>query len=177
MKLQPLAAFITAACFCTAPVLANPVNQTVVSGTATISQPGNVLTVQTSNGTIINWNKFSIAPGEAIHFVQPSSSSIVLNRIMAPSPELILGRLTSNGRVFIVNPSGIAVGPGLRVNTVAPLAPRQFVQVSAPSLPPTLIATSLPPRGTLAVGAPARMVDGAVTLRMPLVDASAITIR
>jgi filamentous hemagglutinin family protein len=105
-----------AACFIAGPVLSNPVNPTVVNGTATFNQTGNVLTVTNSNGAIINWQQFNIGAGETTHFAQASASSSVLNRVLANDPSLIYGTLSSNGRVWLVNPAGILVGAGGRVD-------------------------------------------------------------
>ena len=104
-----------AACFISTPVLSNPLNPTVVNGAATFNQAGNVLTVTNSNGAIINWQKFSIQSGETTHFAQTSASSTVLNRVLS-DPTAIYGTLSSNGRVWLVNPAGIMVGPGGRVD-------------------------------------------------------------
>ncbi|MDZ4254557.1 MAG: filamentous hemagglutinin N-terminal domain-containing protein [Sulfuritalea sp.] len=105
-----------AACFIAGPALSNPVNPTVVNGTATFSQAGNVLTVTNSNGAIIDWQKFSINAGETTHFAQTAASSSVMNRVLN-DPSAIYGTLSSNGRVFLVNPAGIMVGPGGRIDT------------------------------------------------------------
>ncbi|MCM2308405.1 MAG: filamentous hemagglutinin N-terminal domain-containing protein, partial [Sulfuritalea sp.] len=105
-----------AACFISAQLYANPVNPTVVNGTATFNQAGNLLTVTNSNGAIINWDKFSIKAGETTHFAQTAASSTVLNRVLN-DPTAIYGTLSSNGRVWLVNPAGIMVGPGGRVDT------------------------------------------------------------
>ncbi|MCM2288949.1 MAG: filamentous hemagglutinin N-terminal domain-containing protein [Sulfuritalea sp.] len=105
-----------AACFIAAPVFSNPVNPTVVNGTASFTQTANVLTVTNSNGAIINWDKFSIKAGETTHFAQTAASSSVMNRVLN-DPTTIYGTLSSNGRVFLVNPAGIMVGPGGRVDT------------------------------------------------------------
>ena len=105
-----------AACFISAPVLSLPVNPTVVNGAATFNQAGKVLTVTNSNGAIINWDKFSIKAGETTQFVQPSASSAVLNRVLN-DPTAIYGTLSSNGRVWLINPAGIMVGPGGRIDT------------------------------------------------------------
>ena len=177
MKLWPLA-MIATACFSAAPVLSKPVNPTVASGTATFNPAGNAVTVTNSNGAIINWQQFSIGSG-TVHFAQPSASSSVLNRVMA-DPSVIYGTLSSNGRVFMVNPAGIVVGPGgNRVATAAFVAPRPIPSF-APSAALAPAATVQPTRGPLSVAVPAnagRMVDGSVTLRMPLVDASPILFR
>ncbi|MCX7145166.1 MAG: filamentous hemagglutinin N-terminal domain-containing protein [Sulfuritalea sp.] len=90
-------------------------NPTVVNGAATFNQVGNVLTVTNSNGAIINWDKFSIKAGETTHFAQTSASSSVLNRVLN-DPTAIYGTLSSNGRVWLVNPAGIMVGAGGRVD-------------------------------------------------------------
>jgi filamentous hemagglutinin family protein len=72
--------------------------------------------VTNSNGAIINWQQFNIGAGETTHFAQASASSSVLNRVLANDPSLIYGTLSSNGRVWLVNPAGILVGAGGRVD-------------------------------------------------------------
>ena len=111
-----LAAAAVAACFLATPALSNPVNPTVVRGSASFSQAGNVLTVTNSNGAIINWDKFSIKAGETTHFAQPAASSSVLNRVLN-DPTAIYGTLSSNGRVWLINPAGIMIGAGGRIDT------------------------------------------------------------
>lgn len=108
-----------AACFVTANSMALPVGPQVVNGTATISQVGNMLNVTNSNGAILNWQSFNIGANETTRFIQPSSSSAVLNRVLTQDPSVILGNLTSNGKVWLINPAGILVGPGARIDTAA----------------------------------------------------------
>ena len=110
-----LCVIAVAACFIATPVLSNPVNPVVVNGAASFNQAGNVLTVTNSPGAIINWQKFSIQAGETTHFAQTAASSTVLNRVLN-DPTAIYGTLSSNGRVWLVNPAGIMVGPGGRVD-------------------------------------------------------------
>jgi filamentous hemagglutinin family protein len=107
-----------AACFLSAPVLSNPLNPTVVNGLASFNQAGKVLTVTNTPGAIINWQKFSIQAGETTHFAQTAASSSVLNRVLN-DPTAIYGTLSSNGRVWLVNPAGIMVGPGGKVDVAA----------------------------------------------------------
>ncbi|RXZ39031.1 filamentous hemagglutinin N-terminal domain-containing protein [Oxalobacteraceae bacterium CAVE-383] len=95
---------------------ANPSGATVVNGQVTFSWQGNVFTITNSPNAIINWDSFSIAPGEMTRFLQQSSNSAVLNRITGQSPSQILGALQSNGRVFLINPNGIIFGAGAQVN-------------------------------------------------------------
>jgi len=94
-----------------------PTGGAVSAGGATISTSGNTTTIgQTTQSAAINWQAFSIGAGEAVRFVQPSSSSVALNRVLGPDPSSILGSLSANGKVFLVNPNGILFGPGAQVN-------------------------------------------------------------
>ena len=101
----------------------NPTAPTVVHGTAQLTRPDpNSLNVTTSPNAIINWRGFSIDSGETTRFIQPSSTSAVLNRVTGADPSSILGRLLSNGRVFLVNPHGIVVGEDAVVDTAGLVA-------------------------------------------------------
>ena len=93
-----------------------PTGGIVSAGSASFNQVGNMLNVTNSNGAIINWNTFSIASGYTTRFIQTSSSSSVLNRVLSTDPSVLLGTLTSNGRVFLINPNGILVGRGAQIN-------------------------------------------------------------
>jgi filamentous hemagglutinin family protein len=98
--------------------LANPQGGTVVGGAAAISSAGNALTVkQTTNRAIVNWRSFSIGHGETTRIVGPSSASAILNRVTGGDPSALLGRLQSNGQVYLINPNGIMVGPNGVVDT------------------------------------------------------------
>ncbi|PTT81733.1 filamentous hemagglutinin, partial [Pelomonas sp. HMWF004] len=96
----------------------NPTGGTVVGGTASItsSTPGTTDIVQSSNRAIINWQSFSIGVGETVNFVQPSSSSVTLNRVLGNDPSQIFGRMNANGMVMLVNPNGIVFGKTARVD-------------------------------------------------------------
>ncbi len=120
--LRPTAAAIAvAACFSSA-ALANPTNPTVVHGTATFQQAGNILNITNSANAIINWGSFSISVGELTRFIQPSALSAVLNRVTGQDPSAILGALQSNGRVFLINPNGIVFGAGSQVDVAGLVA-------------------------------------------------------
>jgi filamentous hemagglutinin family protein len=98
--------------------LANPNGPQVVNGTATFSQPNaNTLNVTNSRNAIINWQSFSIGPGQTTNFIQPSSSSAVMNRVISNNPSKIYGNLNSNGKVFLINQHGMMIGAGARINT------------------------------------------------------------
>jgi filamentous hemagglutinin family protein len=116
-----VAALAVAACFSSA-ALANPTSPTVVHGTASFSQSGNILNVTNSHNAIINWGSFSIGVNELTKFIQPSALSAVLNRVVGQDPSAILGALQSNGRVFLLNPNGIVFGAGSQINVAGLVA-------------------------------------------------------
>ncbi|MDN3506702.1 MAG: filamentous hemagglutinin N-terminal domain-containing protein [Simkaniaceae bacterium] len=90
---------------------ANPTSPTVVDGNADFSSLGDKLLVSTtSDRTIIDWDDFSIQLGEATQFIQPALTSAILNRVTSSNPSDIIGSLSSNGNVFLLNPNGILVG-------------------------------------------------------------------
>ncbi len=94
-------------------VLALPQDGQVVGGNASINQidAGNMHITQGSDKAIIDWGSFSIGSGEAVRFFQPGSSSVVLNRVIGIDPSMLNGLLSANGKVFLINPNGITVGP------------------------------------------------------------------
>lgn len=101
-----------------ASALANPDGGTVVSGSATITQtdPKTLTINQTTDKAIINWRNFSIGAGEHTKFLQPNINSAVLNRVTSSQVSQILGRLTANGKVFLINPNGVVFGNGAQVD-------------------------------------------------------------
>ena len=100
------------------PVLANPTGAQVVNGTVSMARPNAAtLNVTNSPGAIINWQGFSIGAGEATRFIQQSSSSAILNRVVGQDISSIQGQLTSNGRVFLINPAGTIIGPNAMIDT------------------------------------------------------------
>ncbi|MBB6600280.1 filamentous hemagglutinin N-terminal domain-containing protein [Luteimonas sp. MC1825] len=96
---------------------APPSGGVVTTGAANIDQQGgNMVITQTTRNVSINWQDFGIAAGESVQFVQPGVDSIALNRVLGSDPSVILGNLSSNGRVFLLNPNGILFGQGASVN-------------------------------------------------------------
>ncbi|MBL4671471.1 MAG: filamentous hemagglutinin N-terminal domain-containing protein, partial [Arenicella sp.] len=95
----------------------NPLDPTVIAGTANFDTVGSELNVTNSSGAIIDWNSFSIGQDEITRFIQESSSSAVLNRVTGGNLSEILGDLQSNGRVFLINQNGLIVGEGAVIDT------------------------------------------------------------
>ena len=97
---------------------ANPTGASIVSGQVSIdtTTTPHKTTITNSPNAIINWQNFSIAQNETTQFIQQSSQSAVLNRVVGQNPSQILGQLYSNGKVFLINPNGIVFGQGATVD-------------------------------------------------------------
>jgi filamentous hemagglutinin family protein len=94
-----------------------PTGPQLVAGQALISQLSNQMRVsQSTDKAIINWNTFNIGSAARVDFQMPSSTSAVLNRVITNNPSSLMGTLTGNGRVWLVNPAGIMVGPGATID-------------------------------------------------------------
>ena len=116
MKQRQIAVAVTSMCL-VGGVSAAPVAPEVVHGSASFIRQGGHLEISNSNGTIINWQDFSIAQQESVHFLQTHASSAILNRVVSNIPSNILGDLTSNGRVFVINPNGLVIGKDATIDT------------------------------------------------------------
>lgn len=93
-----------------------PIGAEVSAGAGAVSQSGGALTIQqTSPRLAINWQSFGIGAGESVVFRQPDAGAIALNRVLGHDPSVILGRLSANGQVFVLNANGVLFGPGAQV--------------------------------------------------------------
>src|ERR1700690_3640445 len=68
------------------PVLQNPapngVGNIASAGSATVKTSGNTETItQTTGNAVIDWGSFNIGGSEKTRFVDPSSSSLTVNRV------------------------------------------------------------------------------------------------
>ena len=89
----------------------------IVSGSGSINQSGNQLTItQASDRLVAQWGTFNIGENATVQFNQPDANAVALNRIFDQNPSQILGSLKANGQVFLVNPSGIYFGKNSTVN-------------------------------------------------------------
>lgn len=127
-RLRPaMLALSIAAAFTSLPIASQnilPVHKADVVGSSqrTYNAAGTQLTVTTTNGqgashSAINWQSFSIGAGNATRFQQPNAASLSINRVVTNVPSQIFGTLSSNGKLVLVNQSGITVGAGAVVDT------------------------------------------------------------
>jgi trimeric autotransporter adhesin len=75
------------------------------------SAPGRLLIHQESQRAVIDWESFSIDRGEVTRFIQPNADAAALNRVRGAAASQIEGMLRANGKVYLINPNGILVGP------------------------------------------------------------------
>ncbi len=105
---------------------AQPLGLRVQAGSAQVSTHGNETRITTAHPpgghSSLQWQAFSIPAGHTVRIEQPSAASWSIQRVIgdpsgALAPSVIEGSLLSNGRVALVNPAGILVGPGALVDT------------------------------------------------------------
>lgn len=91
-----------------------PAMPSVANGTVGITKPApNVMQITNTPGAIVNWSSFSIGSASRVTIDQSGGpASAMLNRVTGVDPSQIMGRLDSNGRVFLVNPNGVLFGAG-----------------------------------------------------------------
>ena len=100
-----------------------PTDGRITAGSGAISSSGHVMTVtQDTDRMITQWRDFDIGSDSRVDFLQPGASSVVLNRVVGGNPSQILGTLTANGRVYLLNPAGILFGYGAQVDVGALVA-------------------------------------------------------
>lgn len=95
----------------------------VVSGAATKAVEGTTTKITvTQDHTILKWQKFGIDANEILNFIQNNANSAVLNRVVGGDVTKILGKLQSNGKVFIINPAGVIFGDKATVDVAGLVA-------------------------------------------------------
>ncbi len=124
------------------PALADPTGGSIVQASDAAANSigggaGAVVITQGSDRIAINWESFSIANGESVTFNQPDNQSIALNRVIGSGgtiPQSVIdGVMSSNGQVWLLNPSGIAFTSNANVDvggllaTSADMDPATFI--------------------------------------------------
>lgn len=85
-------------------------------GQAKFERNGNSLRIRSGQRTIIDYSRFDIPVGASVEFAQANASSRVLNRINSAAPSQIMGSLSSNGKVYFINPAGVVFGKNARID-------------------------------------------------------------
>ncbi|MEI6531585.1 MAG: filamentous hemagglutinin N-terminal domain-containing protein, partial [Chlamydiota bacterium] len=94
-----------------------PTGEQVASGEALVARSVDACQItQVTPQATIHWDSFSIAAQEAVRFIQPSSNSVVVNRVMGTDLSHIAGSMSGNGHIFLINPNGVIFAPGSQVN-------------------------------------------------------------
>ena len=94
-----------------------PEGSSVTYGQGQVTQSGNEMTItQSSAKMALDWNSFNIGQGHKVTFVQPSSSSVAMNRVTGTDVSVIQGSLQANGQVFLSNPNGVLFSKDAQVN-------------------------------------------------------------
>ena len=96
-------------------------NMQTTSG-VTFQVNGNTLSFTAPDRSVINWNNFgsgtdTIAAGDTVSYRLPSASSSILNVVSGGQNTVINGAIESNAHVYILNPNGIVIGNGARIDT------------------------------------------------------------
>lgn len=73
---------------------------------------------QTGSRAVMSWQSFDIGAAARVNVSQPSTQSILINRVTGGSSQAsqIFGQLASNGRVILINPAGVTFGANAQVN-------------------------------------------------------------
>ncbi|HXE16684.1 MAG TPA: filamentous hemagglutinin N-terminal domain-containing protein, partial [Stellaceae bacterium] len=121
--LRACVALAAAASLITTPAWAGPQGGQVVGGQAIIQTLNQeTLIKQSTKKSIINWNSYKVLKGESVIYQEPNSNSISLNRVLGGQAASILGKIQSNGQVWLVDPNGVLFGKGSTVNAAGLLA-------------------------------------------------------
>ena len=103
----------------TAVVYASPTGGSVAGGDAAaiITQPdANTTNIEQFDQRVdINWTGFDTTTGQSVNFDQPYDTSLAINRISGNRTQFD-GKLTANGRIFLINQNGLIFGQGSSVN-------------------------------------------------------------
>ena len=98
-----------------------PAGETIIGGQASFDRSvTNTLNInQQTDRLVIEWSKgFDIGSKAKVNFTQPDSNSIVVNRVTdkGSDPTHIMGELTANGRVVILDQNGVIFGKTAKVD-------------------------------------------------------------
>ncbi|WP_444908537.1 filamentous hemagglutinin N-terminal domain-containing protein [Microbulbifer sp. TRSA005] len=99
---------------------AGPEGGVVTGGSGTIDVNGTITTIDQNTDLLsIDWDSFNLSAEELVKFLQPNTSSVVLNRILDQSASKIHGSIEANGHVILVNPRGVLFTESATINVGA----------------------------------------------------------
>ena len=97
-----------------------PMGAQVVAGQVNVAQSGAAMTLtQGTKNAIVNWQSFNLGAGENLRLAQSGADAALLARVTGGDPTALLGALKADGKLFLINPKGIVVGPGAVIDTAA----------------------------------------------------------
>ncbi|MHC1729277.1 MAG: filamentous hemagglutinin family protein [Syntrophobacteraceae bacterium] len=102
-----------------------PVPKGTPQGVSSIDRPGqNKLIVhQNQSKAVLDWKSFDIGSKSSVHFDQQKHSDwVALNRIYSANPSKIFGKLSADGKIYLINQNGILFGKGSQVNVHSMIA-------------------------------------------------------
>lgn len=74
-------------------------------------------TINVNSNALIDWKTFNIAEGETLNFTFGQNYLNVINHVTGSQMSQLLGTLNAkNGNVYLINPNGISVGGGARID-------------------------------------------------------------
>ena len=100
---------------------ATPAGWSITSGGGSITQTGSAgasttTVYQTTSKMSANWASLNTSKNETVNFIQPSATSVAVNRVLSNSATEFFGKLNANGQVYLINPNGVMFGQGSQIN-------------------------------------------------------------
>jgi filamentous hemagglutinin family protein len=94
-----------------------PTGWNVGSGNVSIVQNGSTLNInQATPQALVNFATFNVGAGALVDIRQPGAASALLARTTGGDPSQIYGQIKANGALWLINPAGIMVGAGARID-------------------------------------------------------------
>jgi len=86
-----------------------------------VTSLGSTLNITAPDKAVLTWQNFgsgadAINVGDVLNYVLPSKNSAVLNVVSGNAATTIDGSIVSNGNVFVLNPNGVLIGSGAKVD-------------------------------------------------------------
>ncbi len=93
-------------------------NLTAPSSVTTSTLNSTLNITSTSANTVLQWTNFGLGAGGTINYNLPSTTAGILNMVSTGSTT-IAGAISSNGRVYVLNPNGITISAGAQISAAS----------------------------------------------------------